>query len=233
MSTSTSSKSQNVHISQLVSWKKWVGTTAVALAAYAGYCPTAVSTTSANYHLNPIEILIDNNSLQITFEGQSENLQNKIIENKEDIQSTAISHADRLDEVKDSLGLSITQLAELLNVTRKSIYDWYDGSVEPRIQSINRIEAVINTLNSLSTIDKEVIDLKRLKVVWHIPVNGESFCSILNDDKLTVTALNEKLTTKLVELTPRMVKKTSSLKNTTIQVRDAHLAEFIRETDFG
>lgn len=221
----TSLQSKKVGIPQFISLKKWMGTAVIAFATCVNSNSVISSTTSASYE--HIQILVNDNPLQFKIEQKNEELHEKTaIET--DITKTTISHADRLDEIKSRLGLSITQLAELFGVTRKSIYDWYDGSVKPNTSNINKIEAVIESLDSLA-VRNGAVDLQRLKVVWHIPINGQSFCSILNDDKLEI----EKLVTKLHELSPRMEKKASTLKKTTIQLGDAHLAEFSRETDFG
>lgn len=226
-SSYTSLQFKNTGVPQLISWKRWMGTAAFAFAACVNSNLAISSTTSVNYKHS--QILVDDSFLQVNIEKKTEEFQEKTaIET--DI--TAISQADSLDEIKSRLGLSITQLAELFGVTRKSIYDWYDGSVKPNSSNINKIEAVIESLNSLSK-SNDSVDLQRLKVVWHITIDGQSFCSILNDDKLGISSLNEKLVTKLNELSPRMAKKTSTLRKTTIQLGDAHLAEFSRETDFG
>lgn len=222
-SSYTSLQSKNAGVPQFISWKKWMGTAALALAGYVDSSSAISSTTSVNYKHS--QIFVNDSLLQFNIEQKNEELHEKTTVG---IDSTTVSHADRLDEIKNRLGLSITQLAELFGVTRKSIYDWYDGSVKPNSSNINKIEAVIESLDSLA-VRNGAVDLQRLKVVWHIPINGQSFCSILNDDKLEI----EKLVTKLHELSPRMEKKASTLKKTTIQLGDAHLAEFSRETDFG
>lgn len=130
----------------------------------------------------------------------------------------AISHIERLNEIKDRLALSITQMAELFGVTRKSVYDWYDGA-EPRFAVLNCMETLIDVLNSMLE-----IDLQRLKIVWNIPVSGQSFRSVFNDDKLESNSLKEKIN----KLSPRLVKKVSAVPKTTIQLGEAHLAEFDR-----
>lgn len=86
--------------------------------------------------------------------------------------------SERLDLIKDRLALSITQLAELFGVTRKTVYDWYEGT-EPRRNTINRVETLIEALNRYSE-----LDLTRLKTMWSIPVSGKSFRAVLNDENL-------------------------------------------------
>lgn len=135
--------------------------------------------------------------------------------------------SERLDLIKDRLALSITQLAELFGVTRKTVYDWYEGT-EPRRNAINRIETLIEALNRYSE-----LDLTRLKSMWSIPVSGKSFRAVLNDENLDAETLQNTLAKKLDELSTRMVATTSTMQKTTSQLGDAQLAEFDRRTEHG
>lgn len=49
---------------------------------------------------------------------------------------------DKLDEIRDIFGLSISHLANVLITSRPSLHAWLDGSVEPRDQSIRRIDQI-------------------------------------------------------------------------------------------
>lgn len=135
---------------------------------------------------------------------------------------------ERLNSIKETLGLSVTQIAELFNVTRKSVYDWYDG-VEPRSSKINRIETLVDILQSAP----REIDLRRVKFVWNIPTNGVSFLSLLNDDRLDSLVLKTKLSSKLYELAPRLAKKEVSELSRLPTFGDASLAEFDRIADLS
>jgi len=135
---------------------------------------------------------------------------------------------DRLAPIRERLALSITQLSELFGVTRKSIYDWYDGA-EPRAATIRRMEILADALN---TIPAEA-DLKRLKMIWSVPVSGQSFRTVFNDEKLDTDSLLGELKAKLHELYPRMVKKTTTLHKTSVQLGKSHLAELDRHADFS
>jgi DNA-binding transcriptional regulator YiaG len=135
---------------------------------------------------------------------------------------------DRLNLIRERFALSITQMAELFGVTRKSIYDWYEG-VEPRAAMTSRMEILIDALGAVP----DVVDLQRLKVVWNIPVSGQSFCTVFNNANLDNDSLLKELKIKLRELSPRMVKKTSLPRKTTTQLGEAHLAEFDRHADFS
>ncbi|MDO8843877.1 MAG: hypothetical protein Q7V32_06000 [Methylicorpusculum sp.] len=135
---------------------------------------------------------------------------------------------ERLDLIKDRLELSITQLAELFGVTRKTVYDWYDGT-EPRRNTINRMEILIEALNGTSP----EVDLARLKAVWNVPVSGTSFRALLGDDNLNAGTLQKALLEKLNELSTRMVATTSQMRKTSSQFGEVQLAEFERRTDYS
>lgn len=133
---------------------------------------------------------------------------------------------ERLDLIKDRLDLSITQLAELFGVTRKTVYDWYEGA-EPRRNAVNRMEILIDVLNRTSP----EVDLARLKAVWNIPASGTSFRAVLCDDNLDLGTLQKALLEKLDELSTRMVATTNPMQKTTSQFGEAQLAEFERRTE--
>lgn len=140
----------------------------------------------------------------------------------------SLALAERLNSIKEALGLSVTQIAELFGVTRKSVYDWYEG-VEPRSSKINRIEVLVDILqNSAAN-----IDLRRVKFVWNIPENGSSFLSVLNDDRLDSSALKTKLSSKLHELAPRLARKDTQEHSRSSSFGEASLIEFDRIADLS
>lgn len=110
--------------------------------------------------------------------------------------------SDRLETVQKRLDLSITQVAELFGVTRKSVYDWFDGKSSPRATAIQKAEV----LNDIIKESPNGIDITRLKTVWSIPTDGESFLNLLKDDSIPVDLLKEKALAKLVALAPRLGK---------------------------
>lgn len=142
--------------------------------------------------------------------------------------SYAVALSERLNQVKSRLDLSITQMAELFGVTRKSVYDWYEG-VEPRQIKTSRMETLIDVLMETST----NADLKRLKAVWNISISGHSFREIFNDDKLDANSLKSNLIAILHELSPRMAKSTNSVHKTAAQLGSAHLVDIDRSADFS
>ena len=133
---------------------------------------------------------------------------------------------DQLNDIKTDLTLSITQLAELFSVTRKTVYDWYEGTT-PR----NRVASRMNTLIDVIKSTPSDVDLSRLKTVWNIPISGESFRLIFNGEITDELFFRTTLEEKLHELSPRMAKKTGYQRKTSVQLGKAHLAEFDKHTD--
>lgn len=136
-----------------------------------------------------------------------------------------LGFADQLNGIKEFLGLTVTQLAELFKVTRKTVYDWYDGA-DPRAGMGARIE----TLNHLLQSSAFQGDMKRLKQVWNLPVSGHSFIDVVNSsvDHYDLKAVLEG---KLKELAPRMVPPTRKPSSITSASRMSNFGETIRDTD--
>lgn len=140
----------------------------------------------------------------------------------------SITFIERLTPIREQLGLSITQLAELFGVTRKSIYDWYEG-IEPRSNTVTRLEILTKALQDVP----DGVDLKRLKVVWNIPVSGRSFREIYNDTDLEDGILLERLSATLKDLIPNMVKQNRLPRKPAAQVGKARLSELDKYVDFS
>ena len=177
------------------------------------------SYTQPSQNLKKIIILIDGKPLLISEESSKNSTFN----------TTAIqngSFKEQLDEIKTGLTLSITQLAELFGVTRKTVYDWYEGTT-PRHGITSRMNILVDVLKSMPS----EVDLPRLKTVWNIPVSGKSFRSIFNDEILDELSFRTTIDKKLYELSPRLAKKTGSQRKTSVQLGKAHLAEFDKYTD--
>lgn len=110
------------------------------------------------------------------------------------------STIQKINSIKEKLSLSITQLAELLNVTRKAVYDWYEGAEPTKKSIVSRI----NVLYSLENYIHSEIDITRLKTCWKIPLSERSFLSILNNEELGEEELRLALIEKINELSARM-----------------------------
>jgi transcriptional regulator with XRE-family HTH domain len=132
-----------------------------------------------------------------------------------------------LDFIREKLSLSMTQLADLFGVTRKSVYDWYEGA-EPRSNSAKRINILQNVLNAMPEGD---YDLRQLKSVWNIEVNGASFRSLFEDDRLDESHLEAALKEKLNELSLRLVPARASTHKASQQLGGAWLADIERSAD--
>ncbi len=139
-----------------------------------------------------------------------------------------LNSVQTLDAIKDHLGLSVTQLAELFGVTRKTVYDWYEGAV-PRPALVSRMEGLLEIFEGHFT----GVDLRRLKSVWNIRISGKSFRDILIDDVLEFVDLKEALTEKVNELSPRLVPQKVFEGSSSVKLGEAHISEFSRNTDAG
>lgn len=177
---------------------------------------TQISRTNRGY-----ELLVNDQKVRIEL---SRNQQTEALEKISNAQPVVMG--ERLDLIKDRLSLSITQLAELFGVTRKTIYDWYEGT-EPRPKAASRMEMLIDVLNQTSP----ETDLSRLKAVWSIPVSGASFRKVFNDDNMDAETFQNALVEKLHELSIRMVATASPMRKTISKFGEAQLAEFDRRTE--
>lgn len=161
--------------------------------------------------------LIDGHPILLSSANESESLSEVDVEK--------LGFAAQLDEIKGFLGLTVTQLAELFRVTRKTVYDWYDGA-DPRLGMGARIETLNHLLHSSSFPG----DLKRLKHVWNLPINGGSFIDMVNSN-IDHYDLKAALEGKLDELAPRMVPPARKPSGITSGSKMSVLGEIIRDTD--
>jgi len=175
--------------------------------------------THSSLNRQKIIILIDGQPLLISRGANKDSDENTVTQQGN-------SFKDQLNDIKTDLTLSITQLAELFSVTRKTVYDWYEGTT-PRNRVTSRMNMLIDVIKSIPT----DVDLARLKTVWNIPVSGKSFRSIFNDEISDELSFRTTIEQNLHELFPRMAKKTGFKRKTSIQLGEAHLAEFDKYTD--
>lgn len=147
--------------------------------------------------------------------------------NDAEYEGTALTlpFSSRLGEIQDRLSLSITQVAELFGVTRKSVYDWFDDKSMPRASVINRTETLLDIIKE----SPRDVDLSRLKTVWNIPTSGQSFLAILNDESIAVDRLKECGMQKLIELSPRLGQITVGHKD--MRHGTSHIIDIDRTTD--
>jgi DNA-binding transcriptional regulator YiaG len=138
-----------------------------------------------------------------------------------------LSVRDNLNTIKEDLSLSVTQMAELFNVTRKAVYDWYDGAA-PRTASIVRINALVEVLAAAPA----EADMKRLKSMWRVPVADRSFLAVLNDERLDITNLRQALSDKLHQLSPRLATPIGPSIRSSAALGKAHLTDLDRQGDF-
>jgi DNA-binding transcriptional regulator YiaG len=138
----------------------------------------------------------------------------------------ATSFKQDLERVQMKFGLSITQLAELLGVTRKSVYDWFDGTDPRNAKNRNRMGAILALLDS-----RPDFDLTRLKGVWNMPVSGVSFLSILGNEDVPESDRLPALAEKLEQLAPRLGAPVATRKGA--YLGESHASELDRMSDIG
>ncbi|ASV97589.1 hypothetical protein [Paraburkholderia aromaticivorans] len=162
--------------------------------------------------------VIDGKPLMVTLQAS--------IEERASGQSAAeLSTPGQLDMVKTRLGISVTQLADLLGVTRKAVYDWYEGAA-PRPTMIGRINSLADALGSFDD-----TDLKKLKAVWNITLPSGSFRSTLQSDTLSGPDLTAALVAKLNELSAEMSATTRSSRRASAYVGESSLSDIDRRSD--
>lgn len=137
--------------------------------------------------------------------------------------AVAQSTLETIESLRSSLSLSVTQIAELFGVTRKSVYDWFEGAI-PRAGVITKIQALHSIIAEIS----DEIDVSRLKFVWKVDVGTGSFIDILNNDKLEEPFLKVALVDKINELSSRMVSKGTRKDYPAMGSGEASLADFER-----
>ena len=122
-------------------------------------------------------------------------------------QPPVLSVAERIDAVRQALALSMTQVAEILGVSRPTLYSWRDGSVVPK-------EIHMQRLRELGAIAEESIMLgigrMRQLVTTPLPVEG-SLLSLLQAPHLDRPKINAALLT-LSEMEKRSVNRQRRMK---------------------
>lgn len=169
-------------------------------------------------------------ALIITVDGSPTELTRNIISvantvTKEE-KTAAISFKNQIESIQSELGLSITQLAQLFGVTRKSVYDWLDNAA-PRANISNRMELISTLVRS----NNSKLDLKRLKGVWLINLDGRSFLDVILDDALDYDSRMAAAIAKLDELAPRLGEGLPKLGKT--YLGNAHASDVERVADLG
>ena len=100
------------------------------------------------------------------------------------------TYARALDELKDSLGVTITYVAQCLRMQRSALYRWYDGR-QPHASNRSRLK----TLQEFSSAWR-VARLPSLRNYWEtaIPEIGTTLGEILCAEVLEINALRHAIT---------------------------------------
>jgi DNA-binding transcriptional regulator YiaG len=106
-------------------------------------------------------------------------------------------HIVNLRWLKDSLSLGMSGLAELLGVTRKTVYDWFDG-VEPRRDGrFAKVAALRTALEKTISADERAT----IKRIWNLPLaDGGTLRSILGAGEEDAVQLEAKISRSWREL---------------------------------
>lgn len=87
------------------------------------------------------------------------------------------SLAVAIEKISTTFGLTKEQLAEVVGSTRKSVYNWMDGSSAPRIATLNRIHELQLTANEWAR-----SGLAKPTELLHTPVlEGQSLFELLRN----------------------------------------------------
>ncbi len=107
------------------------------------------------------------------------------------------SHIENLRRLKESLLLGISGLAELLGVTRKTVYDWFDGAEPKRDGRSAKVAALRTGVEKAISADERAT----IKRIWDLPLaDGGTLRSILGAGDEDAVQLEAKINSALPEL---------------------------------
>lgn len=100
------------------------------------------------------------------------------------------TYARALDELKDSLGVTLTYIAQCLGMQRSAVYRWYDGR-QPHATNRSRLK----TLQEFSAVWRAA-RLPSLRNYWETLVPGEdrTLGQLLSADVLNISSLRDAIT---------------------------------------
>ena len=141
--------------------------------------------------------------------------------------TTSVEFIDKLNTIKTTLNLSISQLSELFYVSHKTVYDWYDGITQPNSNIIQRVDILIDILYTLPS----DVNIRRLKSIWKIPIYNKSFLAVFTTTQIDF--LREKIIEKLKQMHDMLVVHHNTPKHhPPLGFGDAHLADLERRVYF-
>ena len=94
------------------------------------------------------------------------------------------SPADLVVNIRDVLGINMSDLASVLEVTRPTVYAWFEGK-EPKTESVKHIQRLSRIADEINR-----VNIVRLDKLVHRPIlDGRSLLDILKSDEDPVKAL--------------------------------------------
>lgn len=108
------------------------------------------------------------------------------ITSEQDVVLSVESNSEKLESIRNKLGLNMTDLSSILGVSRPTIYAWLQGQ-DPRPEYINRISELRDVAEKVSG-----YDLQNIKKLVRRPLqDGDTLIGLLKSFKPIDSALNE------------------------------------------
>ncbi|MFC1482595.1 helix-turn-helix domain-containing protein [Myxococcota bacterium] len=99
--------------------------------------------------------------------------------------------AEQAQEVLTSLGLTKSLLAEVLKVSRPTLYDWFNGAKEPNEANATRMATILRVLSRAGVSSTHPLNARTVR--RPIDEDGEILLAQLTADHLDETRLEERL----------------------------------------
>lgn len=103
------------------------------------------------------------------------------------VESAPLSISEQISIIKDSFGLNISAIANLLNVSRTTVYSWIKGEPPKLEQHLRHLDDIVNIAKKYSSLNLDRPD----NFIKRPLFNGQSFFALLqsgaviSDDKYT------------------------------------------------
>ena len=103
-----------------------------------------------------------------------------------------------LTRIRESLGLSMTEMAQVFNVSRTALYGWFNGTV-PHSKQINRINEVLSFAELA-----ENHQIPRITLLKNVPLRqGKTLLQVLVSNRDVPSALAETRAMAIAQTTSR------------------------------
>lgn len=103
--------------------------------------------------------------------------------------------AEQVAKIRASLGLNVSELAQVFQVTRPTVYGWLKG-IEPQPAAVDRLTRLLKVATVVSEKKFARIDLLVRRPIGEAPFNGASLLSMMASDS-AVSGAHIELLSKL------------------------------------